>query len=70
MLVVQFPVSTSSRLTDLAGPHAWMVANTPRPHPPGVQALVEERLERSIADGNERPVKIGPLKVIACFEHY
>lgn len=44
-LVVQFPISTSSRLTDLAGPHAWMVENTPHPHPLGVQVLVEKKVE-------------------------
>lgn len=70
MLVLQFPISTSSRLTDLAGTHAWMGANTPHPHPPGVQVLVEERMERSTADGDGRPVKKGPLKVMVCFEHY
>lgn len=27
-LVVQFPIITASKLTDLAGTYAWMVANT------------------------------------------
>ena len=40
------------------------------PHAPGVQGLIEDRMERNIAEGDERPVKIGPLKVIVHFEHY
>lgn len=47
-----------------------MVANTSPPHPPGDQVLVEERMERSVAEGDGRPVKIGPLKVMVCFELY
>lgn len=47
-----------------------MVANASVSSSSRVQLLVEQRIERSIADGDEKPVKIGPLRVMAHFEHY
>lgn len=69
-LVAQFCISTSLRLTYLEGTHAWMVANASVSSSSRVQLLVEERIERSIADGDEKPAKIGPLRVMVHFEHY
>lgn len=70
MMLVQVPTSTSSRLTDLAGIHIQQEQALPPPHPLDIQELVEERIKRAIAEGDERPVKISPLKVMIQFEHY